>query len=221
VRSGFIRKAERERLELEAEARIAALQQSILSKVVLGDSTSKMDSAPDNIVLLLTDPPYGKEFQSNRRVGTAKADVLAEYLGMSTHSSHSYVADILARQREEKKMTAFRLGLLGWTQEEIGEVIGLSHRQAGNILEEFSDLKNFQKNLLDQGHPHLTVAERQKMPLQLVWAIDLEGRTDKERMNRLGINIQPYDVWNFATSHDLFGSQHPGRIPGRKILQIF
>jgi len=67
----------------------------------------------------------------------------------------------------------------------------------------------------------LTVAERQKMPLQLVWAIDLEGRTDKERMSRLGINIQPYDVWNFATSHDLFGSQHPGRIPGRKILQIF
>lgn len=27
------------------------------------------------------------------------------------------------------------------------------------------------------------------MPLQLVWAIDMEGRTDKERMARLGINI--------------------------------
>jgi len=145
VRSGFIRKAERERLELEAEARIAALQQSILSKVVLGDSTSTMDSAPDNIVLLLTDPPYGKEFQSNRRVGTAKADVLAEYLGMSTHSSHSYVADILARQREEQKMTAFRLGLLGWTQEEISDLLEISQQNTSKIFTTFLPSKKVVK----------------------------------------------------------------------------
>lgn len=145
---------------------------------------------------------------------------LAEYLGISLGSSHSYVADLLARRKETQKMIAFRLSSLGWTQEEIGNAIGTSQRQAANILEEFSDLKKVLKKLLSEGHPHLDVAERYNMPLQLVWAIDMEGRTDKERMARLGINVQPYDVWSFAKCHDLFGSQHPGRIPGELIAHV-
>ena len=65
------------------------------------------------------------------------------------------------------------------------------------------------KSLLDEGHPHLDVAERYNMPPILTWAIDLAGRTDAERMERLGINVQPYDVWNFSKCSDLFGAQYP------------
>lgn len=146
--------------------------------------------------------------------------MLMEFLGISIGSAHNYVSDILARRKETQKMVAFRLDALGWTQEEIGEKIGTSQRQAGNILEEFSDLKKVLKKLLAEGHPHLDVAERYNMPLQMVWAIDLEGRTDKDRMNRLGINIQPYDVWQFAKCHDLFGDKHPGRIPGEIVAHV-
>lgn len=65
-------------------------------------------------------------------------------------------------------MIAFRLGSLGWTQDEIGKSIGLSQDQSGKILREFSDLKSSVKKLLTDGHPHLDVAERYNMPFQLV-----------------------------------------------------
>lgn len=148
------------------------------------------------------------------------ADIM-DFLSVSMGSAHSYVADILARRKDTIKMITFRLGLLGWTQEEIGEKIGLNQRTVSDtILPEFSELKKTVKNLLTEGHPHVEVSKRQNMPLQLVWAIDMEGRTDKERMGELDINIQPYDVWNFATCHDLFGNQHPGRIPGQIIAHV-
>lgn len=147
-------------------------------------------------------------------------DVLRRYLEVSVGSAHNYVADLLARRKEAQKMVAFRLGLLGWTQEEIGAAIGMSQDNAGKILREFSELKISVKKLLTDGHPHLDVAERYSMPLILVWAIDLEGRTDEQRMERLGINVQPYDVWHFAKCHDLFGAQHPGRIPGELIAHV-
>ncbi len=141
-------------------------------------------------------------------------ETLAKYLSVSIGSSHNYVADILARRKEAQKMIALRLDLLGWTQQETADLIGMSQQRTAEILLEFSDLKKTVKKLLADGLPHLDIAERHNMPLQLVWAIDLEGRTDKERMARLNINIQPYDVWNFGKCHDLFGDKHPGRIPG-------
>ena len=145
---------------------------------------------------------------------------LAEYLGISLGSSHSYVADLLARRKETQKMIALRLELLGWTSAEVAVETGLSESRVRELSSEFSELKKATKKLLSEGHPHLDVAERYNMPLQLVWAIDMEGRTDKERMARLGINVQPYDVWGFAKCHDLFGSQHPGRIPGELIAHV-
>lgn len=145
---------------------------------------------------------------------------LMNYLGVSLGSAHNYVADILARRKEALKMIAFRLDLLGWTQQEIADCVVSSQEKISRILDDFSELKKSIKKLLAEGHPHLDVAERQNMPLQLVWAIDMEGRTDKERMERLNINIQPYDAWHFAKCHDLFGSQHPGRIPGELIAHV-
>jgi len=144
-------------------------------------------------------------------------ETLREHLKVSVGTAHSYVADILARRKEEKKMTAYRLNLLGWTQEEIGEVVGMSRQWVDKNLPLFSTLKKVAKNLLSEGHPHLDVAERYNMPLILVWAIDLSGHTDQERMNKLGIKIQPYDHWSFSTCHDLFGATYPGRIPGQLV----
>jgi len=144
------------------------------------------------------------------------ADIM-EHLGISLGSAHGYVSDILARRKETQKMIAFRLSLLGWTQDEISEKMGVSRDVVRNFVGDFSDLKKSPKNLLTEGHPHGEVSKRQSMPIQLVWAIDLEGHSDKERMSKLDMNIQPYDVWNFPTCHELFGDKHPGRIPGQLI----
>lgn len=115
---------------------------------------------------------------------------------------------------EQRRAIIMRLDRLGWTQEEVAQVVGVTHQRITQILQEIAELPKLAKNVLASGIPHLEVAERFNLPLQVVWAIDLAGRDDAERLDRLGIKVQPYDVWQFAKCHDLFGSQHPGRIPG-------
>ncbi len=69
--------AERQRLDMERQEEQARRQSFILSKLVLGDSREQIANAPDGIKLLLTDPPYGKDFQSNRRIIQKKAPKIA------------------------------------------------------------------------------------------------------------------------------------------------
>ena len=156
-------------------------------------------------------------YQSNPEF---KLKTVKEFLNISMGTVHGYVADILAQRREEQKMTALRLHLLGWTQDEIGESVGMSQRSIGKFLEEFSDLKKLLKNLMAEGHLHTDIAKRYNMPLILVWALDLADRNDEQRMERLKIKVQPYDVWNFNGVNDLFGAQYPGRIPGDLIAHV-
>lgn len=66
-----------ERLRLEQEAQQQAKIASIVAKARLGDAREFIQSAPTGFSLLLTDPPYGKDYQSNRRTTTAKKDSIA------------------------------------------------------------------------------------------------------------------------------------------------
>ena len=149
-----------------------------------------------------------------------KLKTVKEFLDLSIGTVHGYVADILAQRKEEQKMTALRLHLLGRTQEEIGDVVGMSQQNIANFLQGFSELKKMVKNLIAEGHPHTDIAKRYNMPLILVWALDLADRSDEQRMERLKIKVQPYDVWNFNGVNDLFGAQYPGRIPGDLIAHV-
>lgn len=170
--------------------------------------------------------PYAQRKAIAREICQENPDftlaTIGKYLDLSASTAHNYVADIKALRREQQKMTAYRLHLLGWTQQEIGEKIGVAQSTyAEQFLSEFSGLEKPIKKLLTEGIPHLDVAERFNMPLQLVWAIDLHGRTDAQRMDRLGIKVQPYDVWSFSKCHELFGApQYPGRIPGELIAHV-
>lgn len=146
---------------------------------------------------------------------------LAKYLPRSKSTIHRYVADLIARRKEEEIVTAYRLHRLGWTQQEIADSVGVSQQNyAKDFLQLFPPKVKVVKNLLSEGHPHMDVAERQNMPLQLVWAIDLDGRKDTTKMEYLKIPVQPYDVWTFGQCHTLFGSSHPGRIPGQLVAQV-
>ena len=90
---------------------------------------------------------------------------LEAYLHISTSTVGDYVSDIRARRREAQKTIAYRLHLLGWTQEEIAHVIGTAHDTSQRLSREFPDLEKSVKKLLDSGIPHLDVAERFKLPL--------------------------------------------------------
>jgi site-specific DNA-methyltransferase (adenine-specific) len=79
-----INQAYQELKEKEREAKIAERQQLIEAKkaepiksnkewFVNGDSREETKKAPNGIKLIFTDPPYGMDFQSNRRVQSPKA----------------------------------------------------------------------------------------------------------------------------------------------------
>jgi hypothetical protein len=122
---------------------------------------------------------------------------------ISASTAGAYVGDIRARRREAQKVIAYRLHLLGWTQEEIAQQVGVAQNHyARDFLHQFPALENGVKKVLDSGIPHLDVAERFHLPLVLVHALDLQGRTDQQRCKRLGITLQPYDVWTFPQCDD-------------------
>ena len=75
--------AEADRLRLEREAEQNRRIAAIMANLVHGDARTAMQGAPDGIKLVLTDPPYGQDFQSNRRIVSAKAPKLANDNGQA------------------------------------------------------------------------------------------------------------------------------------------
>ena len=115
-----------------------------------------------------------------------------------------------------------RLDALGWTQEEISEKLketfpdakGISQQSIAQILPENESFHFLVKNDLAKGHTPQTIAKRNNLPEILAQRIALVDLPDREKLERLGIKIQPYDVWNYTKCHELFGNDYPGRIPG-------
>ena len=75
--------AEADRMRLEREAEQNRRTAAIMANLVHGDARTAMQGAPVGIKLVLTDPPYGQDFQSNRRVVSAKAPKLANDNGQA------------------------------------------------------------------------------------------------------------------------------------------
>lgn len=145
---------------------------------------------------------------------------LSKYLGLSDETVRGYIGDILAKRREERSAKAERLRRLGWTQAEIGDALGVTQ---GRVSQDSLKIQEVGKLIIQQladGHDVAEVANRNGVPVALVQAIALDGKTDAERFSALGINCRPYDVWNFSTCHDLMGDAHPGRIPGEIVAHV-
>lgn len=70
--------AKKEQQKAEKESKI----QEVLNRITCGDSRQMVDEYPDGIKLIFTDPPYGKDFQSNRRTASEKAAKIANDDGL-------------------------------------------------------------------------------------------------------------------------------------------
>lgn len=66
-----------------------------------------------------------------------------------------------AKQDREEAVQAFRLSRLGWTQAEIGEMLGVTGQRIGQDLKVFQDLGELSNSQLADGHPVEEVARRQ------------------------------------------------------------
>jgi DNA-binding XRE family transcriptional regulator len=145
----------------------------------------------------------------------------AKRLGLSESTVSRWVSHITERERRSRSVKAWRLTKLGWTQAEAGQRMGVSQQTVALDTKE-SHLQvlgsrlgaNWNEKGLAQE------AERLDLPLTEAWAAILDGKTDEERLQALGIKIQPYDVWQFPGCHDLMGDRHPGRIPGELVCHV-
>lgn len=165
----------------------------------------------------LAEEEFEADYQANGD-STLDAQEWGRSLGVSKSTVYRWVSHIIERGRSSRAAKAWRLSQLGWTQAEIGERLGVDQKtvsndrnnsQLGKIPEDLGEHWN------DKGVAE--VANRLGLPLCDAMAAAMVGMDDEERLSRLGIKVQPYDVWNFPSCHDLMGDKHPGRIPGELV----
>jgi DNA-binding XRE family transcriptional regulator len=142
-------------------------------------------------------------------------EALAEKLGVIRQTVNAWISDIRARQRADRDIIIIRLSRLGWTQDEIGKVVGMTRSRITQIVNNanFGEINN----LLAQGRDMEYIARHYNMDLALVWALRLEGKTDQEKFKELGWGLRTWDQWNFNECDERFGDDWPGRIPAQLI----
>lgn len=158
------------------------------------------------------------EFEDNPKLDV---QAWAKGVGCSDRTVYYWVSHIIERERTSRAAKAWRLAMLGWTQREIGERLGVS-RQAIGLDANNCNLAKIGQTLGEHWNDESVadIASRLGVSLTDAFAAAMQGWSDEDRLKRLNIKIQPYDVWNFASCHDLMGDSHPGRIPGELISHV-
>lgn len=141
-------------------------------------------------------------------------------MGVGESTVYDWVGHILSREKEQRQWSAVRLSMLGWTQQEIAGVLGIKQPTVSvDIRDSESGVSNIRALARDRVERH-EIARRFNVSPTLVEAITLDELDDAQRLKRLSIKVQPYDVWQFAGCHDLMGDAHPGRIPGELVCHV-
>ena len=184
--------------------KVALLLESAECNISHGDRLSSSDKKRIARDIASTDPEC-----------TWTEEALAEKLGVIRQTVNTWISDIRARQRADRDIIIIRLSRLGWTQDEIGKVVGMSRGRITQIVSNanFGEINN----LLSQGRDMEYIARHYKMDLALAWALRLEGKTDQEKFKELGWGLRTWDQWNFNECDERFGDDWPGRIPAQLI----
>lgn len=106
--------AEKERVAAEREARAAAFVAAMTAKIRHGDARCEIANAPFGFHLLLIDPPYGREYRSNRRVTSAKR---APMCGDTPDESLRLLAQVLKDAFGIMAEDSVALVFTGWRNE--------------------------------------------------------------------------------------------------------
>ncbi len=131
------------------------------------------------------------------------------------------VSAILAAKRMSRDAFMYRLSLSGWTQAEIGELVDLDQSVVSRNMHKLNEFNSYiTSDFYDKGKPVEEIAEYYNLDMPLLWAILLEGKNDKERMELFGVTPKDYDVWTFSERDPRLGVRAPGNIPGQIALNV-
>jgi DNA-binding XRE family transcriptional regulator len=156
-----------------------------------------------------------RDIAATDRDGIYTEENLAQTLGVTRQTINLWISDIRARQRSDRTATILRLSRLGWTQEKIAQITGITQGRIAQIINNANICEI--NNLLDKGHSMEYIAAHLQMDLALAWALRLQGKTDQEKFKDLGWGLRTWDQWYFNECDDRFGDDWPGRIPAQLI----
>jgi len=146
---------------------------------------------------------------------------IAKSFDITPEWASNCVSAILAAKRMSRDAFMYKMSLSGWTQAEIGSIVGLKQN---TVSENIAKLNEFKSTIIhdfyDKAKPVEEIAEYYNLDMPLLWAILLEGKNDKERMELFGVTPKDYDVWTFSERDPRLGVRAPGNIPGQIALNI-
>jgi hypothetical protein len=142
-------------------------------------------------------------------------EMLAGSFGITQQTVNNWIRDIRVRQKASRDSRILRLNRLGWTQQKIAQVVGISQARVSEIIGN----ANFCiiDNLIAQGREMPYIAGHLNMDLATAWAIKLTGLKDQEKFKALGWGLRTWDQWYFNDCDDRFGTDWPGRIPAQLV----
>jgi len=180
------------------------LLESARRNISHGDRLSQTDKRQVARDIVSRDPNY-----------QLSEEMLAGSLGVTQQTVNNWIKDIRARQKASRDSTIHRLNRLGWSQQKIAEVVGISQARVSGIINN----TNFCiiDNLIAQGREMPYIAGHLNMDLATAWAIKLTGLKDQEKFKALGWGLRTWDQWYFNDCDDRFGTDWPGRIPAQLV----
>jgi ABC-type multidrug transport system fused ATPase/permease subunit len=131
-------------------------------------------------------------------------EMLAGSLGVTQQTVNNWIKEIRARQKASRDSTILRLNRLGWTQQKIAEVVGISQARVSGIINN----TNFCiiDNRIAQGREMPYIAGHLNMDPATAWVIKLTSLTDQEKFKALEWGLRTWDQWYFNDCDDRFGT---------------
>lgn len=150
---------------------------------------------------------------------------MSHILKVSQQTISNWIRDIRDKQKNNRNALIYRLNFLGYTQQEIADMVGLTQQAVGEITKN----TNFGKicNSYEEGKSPEDIAEFENLDLPLVWKILLkEKKDDINIFEKFGdknySNHQPKlgTIWNFAKGDLRLGYEYEGRMWCQDVMNI-